>query len=188
MSQDIAALRATYEAAEQGHVFTYWDKLSDAERVTFAQQLRSIDPAHLNKIFQQALDAEKAALSAKDVKVEPPPAESTVSTVGDAALADKYRQRGLDAIATGEVGVLLLAGGQGTRLGSSAPKGCFDIHLPSHKSLFQLQAERIARLQALAAAHGNKPSIVIPWYVMTSGPTREPTCLLYTSPSPRDRG
>ena len=34
MSQDIAALRATYEAAEQGHVFTYWDKLSDAERVT----------------------------------------------------------------------------------------------------------------------------------------------------------
>ena len=36
MSQDIAALRATYEAAEQGHVFTYWDKLSDAERVTFA--------------------------------------------------------------------------------------------------------------------------------------------------------
>ena len=175
MSQDIAALRATYEAAEQGHVFTYWDKLSDAERVTFAQQLRSIDPAHLNKIFQQALDAEKAALSAKDVKVEPPPAESTVSTVGDAALADKYRRRGLDAIATGEVGVLLLAGGQGTRLGSSAPKGCFDIHLPSHKSLFQLQAERIARLQALAAAHGNKPSIVIPWYVMTSGPTREPT-------------
>lgn len=60
-----------------------------------------------------------------------------------------------------------MAGGQGTRLGSSAPKGCYDLQLPSQKSLFQLFAERITRLEALA----NAPLNSLLWCIMTSDAT-----------------
>ncbi len=83
-------------------------------------------------------------------------------------------ESGLREIADGRVAAILMGGGQGTRLGSAEPKGLFDVGLPSGKSLLQIQAERLRRLQHMATKLVGK-SATIPWYIMTSEATDELT-------------
>lgn len=176
MSTD--TLRQRYEAAGQGHLLHFWPQLSESERNALQSQLEALDIERVNRIFKKAIGSEKEATenAGKDV-IEPLPSHAADSVIGGAQKEQEWRKIGLEAIARNEVGVLLMAGGQGTRLGSSAPKGCYDIGLPSHKTLFQYQAERIARLEVVAAKENGKDvgSVTIPWYVMTSGPTRPST-------------
>lgn len=53
-------------------------------------------------------------------------------------------EQGRQLIAEGKMGCLLLAGGQGSRLGFEGPKGCYPISPICRKSLFQLCAEKVA--------------------------------------------
>jgi UDP-N-acetylglucosamine/UDP-N-acetylgalactosamine diphosphorylase len=174
----IDALRQRYDAAGQGHLLKFWPQLSESERTSLTNQLSALDIDRVNRIYAKAIASEKdAADPTKAEAIEPLPKEASDSAVGSSKKEKEWRDVGLKAIAAGQVGVLLMAGGQGTRLGSSAPKGCYDIGLPSHKSLFQYQAERIARLQVVAEKEEGiaKGSVVVPWYIMTSGPTRRET-------------
>ncbi|KAJ6502682.1 nucleotide-diphospho-sugar transferase [Mycena vulgaris] len=173
----LKSLLPRYEAAGQAHLLKFWDILSTSEQKSLADQLDALDIERVNRIFKKAVSAEaEAAAPGTHDPIEPLPKDASDSVKSDGK-EKEWRAIGLEAIANGTVGVLLMAGGQGTRLGSSAPKGCYDIGLPSHKSLFQYQAERIARLQTVAEQEFKKPpgTVIIPWYVMTSGPTRRET-------------
>lgn len=173
--EQVSELKNKYTLAAQDQVFTFWDSLSSEEKASLYQQLSLFNPTYINTITAKALAPPKDD-GTKDT-LEPLPESARASILDSKAEdIDRWYQSGLDLIAQNRVAVVLMAGGQGTRLGSSAPKGCFDIGLPSHKSLFQIQAERIRRVEELAAKKsGTAGKVTVPWYVMTSGPTRGPT-------------
>jgi UDP-N-acetylglucosamine/UDP-N-acetylgalactosamine diphosphorylase len=79
---------------------------------------------------------------------------------------------GVDALAAGEVSVILVAGGSGTRLGFEGPKGTFPIGPVSSASLFQIHAEKVV---ALGRRHGR----TIPLYIMTSPENHEATVAFF---------
>ncbi|KAF9138702.1 UDP-N-acetylglucosamine pyrophosphorylase [Linnemannia schmuckeri] len=180
----LSIVRQKYKDAHQDHVFTFWEDLSPQQQHTFFSQLESIDPKALNSIFQKAIHSSQSSAIFNDLQ---PLAHSEVKSTTHSSLTEQldWEQRGLDAIANNHVAVIVLAGGQGTRLGSSLPKGSFpDVGLPSHKTLFQIHAERIKRLQTLARIHqasktgrpmDDIPMPTITWCIMTSGATHERT-------------
>ena len=181
-AEDVDKLKEKYEKAGQEQVFTYYGELDTVGKAGLYEQLSGFDPKHINEIADKALHPPEAGADAKP-KLEPLPEAAVASTLepGSVAALESWYNDGLRLVAENKVAVVLMAGGQGTRLGSSAPKGCFDIGLPSAKSLFRIQAERIWKVQQLAAhAHG-KPveDVAVPWYVMTSGPTRGPTAAFF---------
>lgn len=176
---ELLNLRERFESNGQGHVFNFYQDLPIENQATFLQQLLNLDVERVNQIYQKAIEGAEAGVLNQDATFEPLP-----QNVFDSVLKSSPEQIrqwetiGLSQIAQGKVAVILMAGGQGTRLGSAAPKGCYDINLPSKKSLFQLQAERILRVQDIARQYqkpGQVKDCIIPWYIMTSGPTQAPT-------------
>nr|KJB32917.1 hypothetical protein B456_005G268300 [Gossypium raimondii] len=162
----------------QEDAFALWDELSPEERHLLLNDIQSLDLSRIDRIIRCSLRSQGLPVAA----IEPVP-ESWVSSVDERTMDHKERwwKMGLKAVSEGKLAVLLLSGGQGTRLGSSDPKGCFNVGLPSGKSLFQLQAERILCVQRLAAQAMNEGSVTIHWYIMTSPFTDDATGKFFES-------
>ncbi|CAF2851897.1 unnamed protein product [Rotaria sp. Silwood2] len=171
----------------QTHLLSYWDQLDHQQRAILIQDINNIDLDHITQTFQHIKDQliekpidnnliEHENEETIDQIMEPIPEYLTgsVDKISKEQL-EYYHRKGLNAIAEGSVCVLLLAGGQGTRLGVNNPKGMYNVGLPSKKSLYQIQAERIRRLEQLANEELNTTEASIPWFIMTSEHTRNLT-------------
>ncbi|OQS06434.1 UDP-N-acetylhexosamine pyrophosphorylase [Thraustotheca clavata] len=176
-------LRQEFREGEQNEVFQFIDqegKYSDEEVKAFVKELEGLDVHYIKKIYTESLLFDKAAqASLTNCSIQPlREFDSLLSSSKDTI--DRWRVAGFDAINRGEVGAMVLAGGQGTRLGFDGPKGMYDIGLLSKKSLFQLFCERIVKLQTNAKKHGHlscEPTI--PLYVMTSEMNHATTVLFF---------
>lgn len=143
------------KSAGQVDLAAHLETLSGEARKNLERDIKSQDWDELKK-----LHSEKSSASLSDnVTADLTPMPWKLAE--DNLKYEYWKEMGEMALAQGQVAAFLVAGGQGSRLGFDGPKGMFDIGLPSHKSLFQLQAER---LQNLAARVGHP----IPWCIMTS--------------------
>ncbi|XP_030755882.1 UDP-N-acetylhexosamine pyrophosphorylase-like protein 1 [Sitophilus oryzae] len=175
MVSTLDQLKDELNSASQEHVLQFWSELDDQERDAFWKQLSTVNFKNSNHLFERAQRSLATDTEKLDERMEPIPSEHFASQLSvDEAELERYENAALEEIAKGTVAVLLLAGGQGTRLGLSYPKGMCSVGLPSGKTLLQLQAERIRSVVNLAKQKTGKEGGIC-WYIMTSGATNATT-------------
>ncbi len=124
----------------------------------FEQQLLSLNFSELQRLFEQAKQKE---LSLDFTRCEAPEIIRLPRTPELREIHSAMKALGELALRHGEVAVILVAGGQGTRLGHDGPKGTYPIGPASNRSLFQIHAEKVLAL----SRRYEKP---IPLLIMTS--------------------
>ena len=149
----------------QRHVLRFWGRLSPAEQQALARDIESVDLALVARLYRDEIANEDWAALARRAE---PPAAIRLTDADRAEKAAAARERGRKALAAGEVGIVLVAGGQGTRLGFDRPKGTYEIGPVSGATLFQILFEKAL---AVSRRHG----AAIPFGVMTSPATHDET-------------
>ncbi|XP_011496264.1 PREDICTED: UDP-N-acetylhexosamine pyrophosphorylase [Ceratosolen solmsi marchali] len=174
-------LKSLLEKYHQEHLLQFWNELSENEKEYLFNDIMNLNISEMISQFNKATAFNNNKKHLLDNKIKPIPTnvmESIQNLLMDNVLL--YEKLGLQEIADGKVAVILLAGGQGTRLGVDFPKGMYNICLPSNRTLFEIQALRIRSLQNLAKDKFGK-SKDITWYIMTSDATHELTVAYFES-------
>ena len=168
-------LRDSLKQYNQEHVLTFIDNgtVTGSSATDLLDQLNLLDLSFLQNIFQASTSEDTAdSIQASDsTRIEP---LDTFHALDESSHEDQvaWREMGLAALCRGTVAAIVLSGGQGTRLGFAGPKGMYDIGLPSGKTLFELFALRLLRLNTLTCSN-------IPWYIMTSPMNHETTLAFF---------
>jgi UDP-N-acetylglucosamine/UDP-N-acetylgalactosamine diphosphorylase len=149
------------------------DELEGVGQQRLADALRSLPPDQADRLAMEVASIDLSLVTRLVDQLvtgpEPPrppevgPAEVDRLPADDAARAQRRMafEAGEQALRDGRVAVVLLAGGQGTRLGFDHPKGMFPIGPVSNASLFEVHAAGVG-------ATRRRYGCDLPWYLMTS--------------------
>ena len=139
----------------QEHLLDYYENLNEDSKQKLLAQISNIDFEQLNELY------EKTKEQVKTPKCELSPIEYVDKFKLNNEQYLHYENIGIQAIKKGEYGVCIMAGGQGTRLGHSGPKGTYKLNVNPDKTLFEILFDEIKRAN-------DKYNTKIPVYIMTS--------------------
>ncbi len=157
MSTPPPELTETLARHGQQHLTYGWERLTPAGRDALVAQIAAIDFPALAGLHATR-DTPATALPPRE-RIRPVPVQPETTAA---------RAAGEAALRNGEVAVLLVAGGQGSRLGFEKPKGMYRVGPVSGASLFQVHAEKVL---ATSRRYGRP----VPLLVMTSPATHADT-------------
>ncbi|MBO5525330.1 MAG: UDPGP type 1 family protein [Clostridia bacterium] len=148
----------TYESAlaklrgcGQEHVLRYYEELNDAEKADLLTQIEETDFSVIENFYHPENLSGKGEIA-------------PIEGLDLAAIEEKkaeYIAVGKETIKAGKVGAILLAGGQGTRLGSDHPKGTYNIGVTRELYIFECLVNNLLDVV-------KECGTVVPLYIMTS--------------------
>lgn len=148
------------EDCGQHHMVGHLDLMPEPARSRFLDTLAQQDWNGIARMHRTAGPGTTPPL--------PPALEPVRASEPSEEEREECRREGLSQLAKGRCAFILMAGGQGSRLGYEGPKGAAPIGIPQGWTLFEMVCRRLLRLEALCGR--------LPWFgVMTSPENHEAT-------------
>ena len=163
MDEKLKQVEQTLAKYGQEQLLDEYNRLTDKkEKQDFLDSILTIDFNQVKTLYENS----KEKPSFMDSKIEP--IDYTDKSKLSKEEYEKYKAIGEKKIKEGKLAVVTMAGGQGTRLGHSGPKGTYDLGLDTHKSIFEILTDTLNEAR-------KKYEVDIPWYIMTSEENNKPT-------------
>ena len=155
MEEQLKKVQNILTSYHQEHLIQFYEDLSEEKKAFLLNQILSIDFDTIMSLY------ERPHFNIVENTYEIEPLEYIDKSILDQTSINKYIDIGIESLKNGEIAVITLAGGQGSRLGFNGPKGIFQLDTCPKISLFEV----ICNYLKYAC---KKFNISIPWYIMTS--------------------
>lgn len=154
-------LRRRLEQEGQGHLLAHALGLALEPREAFLRSVATYP-------WEELVRAARGGALPTPPELRPPQALTLRRQQAVGGLRPRLAGLGRARLQRGEVATLLLAGGQGSRLGAPGPKGCFVLGPSSDRSLYAILAERVV-------AAGLRAGRAVPLVVLVAEETEQAT-------------
>ncbi len=155
MDDTLSKIKSILKKYKQEHLISFVSQLTDSQKSTLFNQIQNINFDEIISLYNSYNNSDPNPTE----YIEPLPYVDKKAL--SASKIKQFYNLGIKAIKSKKIGIITLAGGQGSRLGFNGPKGTFCLDTSPKISLFEVLCNYIKK-------YSFKYKVSIPWYIMTS--------------------